>query len=75
MASLTQNYTRVNSRAPRKSPTPLMVSVTDTCTLLGLRDRRAVYNLIRTGQLKARRVGTRLILVNYKSILAFVNGR
>lgn len=34
---------------------PLAVSVSDAARLLGFKDSRAVYNLIRTGQLKAKK--------------------
>ena len=50
---------------------PLAVSVSDAARLLGFKDSRAVYNLIRTGQLKAKKA-SRTYLVVYRSLKAFL---
>lgn len=50
---------------------PLYVSVTEAKRLLGFKDRRTIYKLIRRGYLKARKINDKTFRVNYASIKAF----
>lgn len=49
---------------------PLTVTVAEAARLLGFKDRRAVYNLIHTGKVKARKAN-RTYVVSYDSLKKF----
>lgn len=55
---------------PANNIEPITVSVSEAARLLGVKDRRTVYRLIREGRIKARRM-QRTYLVNYRSLRAF----
>lgn len=52
---------------------PISMNVADATKVMGFKDTKSVYNLIRKGKLKARKSG-RIILVSYASIKAYVEG-
>lgn len=49
----------------------VFVSVTEATRLLGYKDRRTVYKLIRRGQVKARKVNDGQYRINLASLKAF----
>jgi len=53
-------------------PSPLAISIEDTCSLLGL-SRYSVCRMVHLGTIKSRKVGRR-VLVSMDSIRTFVNG-
>lgn len=53
---------------------PLTVTVPQATELLGFKDRKVVYQLIREGEIKARKCSNRRILVNYKSLKRYAEG-
>lgn len=50
---------------------PISMNVADATKVMGFKDTKSVYNLIRKGKLKARKSG-RIILVSYASIKAYI---
>lgn len=52
---------------------PISLNVADATKVMGFKDTKSVYNLIRKGKLKARKSG-RIILVSYASIKAYIEG-
>lgn len=53
---------------------PLSVTVPVAARLLGFKDTKIVYGLIRGGEIRARKCG-RIYLVNYKSLESYIEGR
>ena len=53
-------------------PSPLAISIEDTCSLLGL-SRYSVCRMVDLGTIKSCKVGRR-VLVSMDSIRTFVNG-
>lgn len=53
--------------------TPLSVTVAEATRLLGFKDTKSTYNLIRQGKIKARKSG-RIFLVSYRSLVKYVEG-
>ena len=52
---------------------PLSVTVAEATRLLGFKDTKSTYGLIKAGKIKARKSG-RIFLVNYASLKKFVEG-
>lgn len=52
---------------------PLSVTVPEATRLLGFKDTKSVYALIRQGKIKARKSG-RIFLVSYRSLVKYVEG-
>lgn len=52
---------------------PLAVTVPVTTQLLGFKDTKSVYTLIRQGKIRARKSG-RIFLISYKSLEDYVEG-
>ncbi|WP_338323316.1 helix-turn-helix domain-containing protein [Bifidobacterium callitrichidarum] len=53
---------------------PLSVTVAQAAELLGFKDTKSVYRLIREGYIRARKSG-RIYLVSYASLKSYVEGR
>lgn len=56
------------------SLTPLSVTVATAAQLLGFKDTKSVYALIRQGKIRDRKSG-RLYLVSYRSLQDYIEGR
>lgn len=52
---------------------PLAVTVPVATQLLGFKDTKSVYTLIRQGKIRARKSG-RIFLISYKSLEDYVEG-
>lgn len=52
---------------------PLSVTISEATRLLGFKDTKSTYNLIRKGQIRARKAG-RVYLVSYSSLKKFIEG-
>lgn len=52
---------------------PLAVTVPEATRLLGFKDTKSTYALIRQGKVKARKSG-RIFLVSYQSLVKYVEG-
>lgn len=52
---------------------PLAVTVPEATQLLGFKDTKSVYTLIRQGKIRARKSG-RIFLISYKSLEDYVEG-
>jgi excisionase family DNA binding protein len=52
---------------------PLAVTVSVAAQLLGFRDTKSIYTLIRQGKIRARKSG-RIFLISYKSLEDYVEG-
>ena len=53
---------------------PLAVTVSVAAQLLGFKDTKSIYTLIRQGKIRARKSG-RIFLISYKSLEVYVEGR
>ena len=52
---------------------PLAVTVSVAAQLLGFKDTKSIYTLIRQGKIRARKSG-RIFLISYKSLEDYVEG-
>ena len=52
---------------------PISVNVADATKLMGFKDTKSLYRLIRQGKIRARKSG-RIILVSYASLKAYIEG-
>ncbi|MFT8705043.1 helix-turn-helix domain-containing protein [Bifidobacterium aquikefiricola] len=52
---------------------PLSVSVPEAQRLLGFKDPKIIYRLVREGKLRARKTG-RVWIVSYASLVAYAEG-
>ncbi|MBT1166463.1 helix-turn-helix domain-containing protein [Bifidobacterium simiarum] len=53
---------------------PISVTATQAAELLGFKDTKSIYRLVREGELRARKSG-RIYLISYKSLKNYVEGR
>lgn len=53
---------------------PLAVTVQVATQLLGFKDTKSIYTLIRQGKIRARKSG-RIFLISYKSLEDYIEGR
>ena len=67
-----ETKTAAATKRARKTKTvddlePIAVTVTEAMRLMGVRDNRIIYGMIRRGEIKARKIG-RMFFISYASM-------